>query len=203
MNIATITVKGVPIELRPSLKAAMRLHARFGLSELVSGVIRGKLSMIRALVEECWTNAPDSVDDRIAVLNHTQLLYMNPTPSSAMHNAFCAVALGLFGANESSLKDLEKDDKDHEERKPTDHQKCLDELFGIATGWFGWTPHEAYRATPAEIIKARDGRVQLLKLMFGSEDKPKAREPYRATTPKDMDAVAMRMFRKWGMKDSA
>ena len=44
------------------------------------------------------------------------------------------------------------------------------ELFSIATGWLAWSPSDAWAATPAEILAARDGRIAMLKMIFGSSD---------------------------------
>ncbi|WDR05622.1 hypothetical protein PSQ90_15350 [Devosia rhodophyticola] len=49
----------------------------------------------------------------------------------------------------------------------------FEHLFKIATGWLGWTPDQAWEATPAEIIAAKEGRTDLvsdiLKAVFGGE----------------------------------
>ncbi len=41
-------------------------------------------------------------------------------------------------------------------------------LFEVATGVLGWTPETAWNATPAEIIAANKGRIDLLKSIFGN-----------------------------------
>ncbi|WP_438274382.1 hypothetical protein [Nitrobacter sp.] len=43
-------------------------------------------------------------------------------------------------------------------------------LFRIATGWLGWPPNVAWEATPAEIIEAKKGRIELLREIFGGKD---------------------------------
>ncbi|MEH2469742.1 hypothetical protein V1281_001011 [Nitrobacteraceae bacterium AZCC 2161] len=42
-------------------------------------------------------------------------------------------------------------------------------LFRIATGWLGWTPDEAWDATPAEILEAYQGRTEMLAAVFGGK----------------------------------
>lgn len=43
-------------------------------------------------------------------------------------------------------------------------------LFKIGTGWLGWTPNQALDATPAEIRLAYEGRIELLRAIFGSAE---------------------------------
>jgi len=48
-------------------------------------------------------------------------------------------------------------------------------LFGIATGWLGWPPSEAWSATVPEIDAALEQRIKWLKMTTpgASEEKPK------------------------------
>jgi hypothetical protein len=49
----------------------------------------------------------------------------------------------------------------------------LTNLYRIGTGWLGWTPETTLGATPAEITEAYKGRVEMLRAVFGGDDKPK------------------------------
>ncbi|WP_454917283.1 hypothetical protein [Xanthobacter sediminis] len=53
-------------------------------------------------------------------------------------------------------------------------------LFKTATGWLGWTPAEALAAPMPMIEAAFDGRVDLLRAIFGGAEKPKGREALAA-----------------------
>lgn len=44
------------------------------------------------------------------------------------------------------------------------------ELFGLATGWLGWTPAAAWQATPQEITDAFAAHVEKLKAIHGAGD---------------------------------
>ena len=49
------------------------------------------------------------------------------------------------------------------------------QLYKIGTGWLGWSPEQTWDATPAEIRAAYEGRIDLLKTIFGAkDDKPAA-----------------------------
>jgi hypothetical protein len=52
----------------------------------------------------------------------------------------------------------------------------LQSLFRIGTGWLGWTPATTLDSTPAEIMEAHKGRIDLLQSIFGGkeDDTPKA-----------------------------
>lgn len=43
-------------------------------------------------------------------------------------------------------------------------------LFGIATGWLGWTPDAAWNATPQEITDALEAHIAMQKAIHGGED---------------------------------
>lgn len=46
-------------------------------------------------------------------------------------------------------------------------------LFKTATGWLGWSPAEALASPMPMIEAAYEGRVDMLKAIFGGSDKPK------------------------------
>ncbi|WP_343039068.1 phage tail assembly chaperone [Propylenella binzhouense] len=68
-----------------------------------------------------------------------------------------------------------------------------EKLFVLATGALGWTPAEAWQATPAEIMAAYEGRMELLAALFGgTPDKPQA--------PGDLDQKFRTAFASIGTK---
>ena len=46
----------------------------------------------------------------------------------------------------------------------------LRQLYRVGTGWLGWTPADSLDSTPAEIIEAHKGRIEMLKAIFGGGD---------------------------------
>jgi len=70
-------------------------------------------------------------------------------------------------------------------------QEHLTTLFGVATGAIGWTPAEAWQATPAEIIAAYKARIDLLSAIFcgaKSDDNAPSGDPMSARL--DADGLA-------------
>jgi hypothetical protein len=68
----------------------------------------------------------------------------------------------------------EGEDKGSAEGKTVTISEHLNGLYRTGTGWLGWTPAETLDSTPAEIIEAYKGRMEMLKAIFGGgEDKPK------------------------------
>jgi len=52
------------------------------------------------------------------------------------------------------------------------HAEFFAWLFGIATGWLGWSEREALHANMSSILIAYHGRIGMLKAIFGGgEDK--------------------------------
>lgn len=47
-------------------------------------------------------------------------------------------------------------------------------LLKIATGWLGWTEEQALATRMTTIMAAYEGRLEMLKAIFGGADKPKA-----------------------------
>lgn len=60
----------------------------------------------------------------------------------------------------------------------------LEDLFATATGWLGWTPDQAWAASPAEIMKAHSGLIAKLKAIHGSsEDEEPTYDPREEVSP--------------------
>jgi hypothetical protein len=57
--------------------------------------------------------------------------------------------------------------------KPITFEEYHTRLFKIGTGWLGWTTDATWDATASEILTAYEGRLDLLKAVFGkSGDEP-------------------------------
>ena len=57
--------------------------------------------------------------------------------------------------------------------KTVEPERVFAQLFGIATGALGWTPEQAWNATPAEIIAAHNGQTaHLIRTGVLIEQKP-------------------------------
>lgn len=64
-------------------------------------------------------------------------------------------------------------------------------LLKIATGWLGWTEEQALATRMTTIAAAYEGRLDMLKAIFGSGegDKPKNKVSAKVTDTKAMQKV--------------
>ncbi|MBS0237080.1 MAG: hypothetical protein JSR89_01500 [Proteobacteria bacterium] len=73
-----------------------------------------------------------------------------------------------------ALTGIDADAKSSEGGKTVSFRDHLLQLYKIGTGWLGWTPDVTLDATPSEIMLAYEGRIELLKAVFGTGDPDKA-----------------------------
>lgn len=160
----TVRLDGRTFHLRPTLRAAFRLERRYGLPALMKAIRDGNVTTIADVLAE--TSGQMVTVDSLLPGEGTGLdrVLALVTP------ALVATVLALAGVDPDA--DTAPDD-DNEKADPVPFAEHFERLFRIATGWLGWTPAEAWNATLAEITAAYEGRVELLKAIFGSDDKPK------------------------------
>jgi hypothetical protein len=172
-----VELAGEAHELRPSLRANMRLVRRHGLPSLLAAAQDFNVTVIMDVLRE-------------AAIKPTLLL-----------EEFAAIGLGkvrfrLTGPLAKfvlAIAGIDPDDTTQPApasgKQPTP-EEAFTRLFGIATGWLGWTPEEAWNATPAEIITAQAGRTDLitdvLKAVFGTTDSKLPAAPY---TPEQLKQI--------------
>ena len=51
------------------------------------------------------------------------------------------------------------------------------DLFQLATGWLGWTPDQAWNATPNEIIRAHAGYIKKHEAIYGTSNQGNSHNP--------------------------
>lgn len=166
MPLATdivITTGSLPVELRPSLRAAIRLERRHGFETLSRGVAEGSYSVLSSIVREC----AGTRDDANAILS--------VRPFGKLIEALCkpchSLILALAG------HDIEHDTDGKEQGEPLPFSQFYAELYRLAAGNLGWPPEQALSATPLEIFEAVKGRADLLKSIFGSAESETESEP--------------------------
>lgn len=170
-----ITISLPPREfvLKASLRAAFRLHQDYGsYAELSRAVADGSFGACAELIshtctdEKGWiyyqTTRPDVV--RQVLANRENLLEF---------------VLVLAGAKQSG-------DEPSEPAQPITFEEYHAKLFRVATGWLGWSPDVAWNATASEIINARQGRIELLGMIFGEKSES---ETIDTTDPKSRAAL--------------
>jgi hypothetical protein len=146
--------------LRPTLRAAASLHRDYdGLQNLYAALGSGSVTASLALISAACA------DPRLAVL----LAY--ESDKHALTNSVWAIReqLQAFVLKLSGYDDV--DGEPAPTGKPMPYDEYFTTLFRIATGWLGWEPEAAWNATPAEIIEAQKGRIELLRAIFGGSDK--------------------------------
>jgi hypothetical protein len=166
-----LELAGEAHELRPSLRACMRLVRRHGLTGLLAAVQGFKVTTIMDVLREAGIK-PSLLLAEIAAIGLGTVRHRLTGPLVE----FVLAVAGIDPDNTTPPATT------------TGQQITPDEtftrLFGVATGWLGWTPEEAWSATPTEIIAAQAGRTDLitdvLKAAFGTTTgtKPETAAPY-------------------------
>ena len=171
MQLATDTIMieahGQAITLRPSLRAATRLARRHGsFAPLLRGILDGHAGIITDLIRE--GGSPGSVgDDRLLDMIETHGL---GATLDLLTNPLMTFVLSLAGYDDATV---EEPSAAASPAAPIAFDDYHSQLYRIATGWLGWTPETAWNATPAEIVAAHQGRVEMLKAIYGSGDQAK------------------------------
>lgn len=153
----TVSIGGEAIELRPCLRFAIRLERRPGsFARLARDVMDGSLSAACEIIRD-HADMPmleNRVLDVLDDLREPLTLYI--------------MALAGIDPNEAPANDNAANGK----AQP--FGEFLQDLYKRATGWLGWEPETALDATPTEIMLAMEGRMDMLKAIFGtaSDDAP-------------------------------
>lgn len=148
------------VRLRPSLRAAMILHRRYGgFAPMLHALHEGNVSLMADMIRECSDG-------------HRLLLGLLNDGSGQPLGTVIEKLMGPLAAH---IAKLAGHDEDAPETKSTGkavpYEVYFLDLYKIATGWLGWPPEVALSATPAEIIEAQKGRVEMLGAVFGNGKK--------------------------------
>ena len=159
LGTMTITIHGEPIRVRPTLHVAHTLHEKHGdIGALVMRAFNGSISAIMDMVRE---GASDLLSAERFERVQSMPLHGWHTPAVTKFVETFTPALlcidldALAGEPPRSIE-------------PTPYNRVLADLFSKATGWLGWSPEEAWHATPLEILTAVNAHVEKLELMAGS-----------------------------------
>ena len=146
-----VTIADTEIELRPSLRRAMQLERRAGsFRQLLADISEGSLTAALTIIEP-------HADGMLFLENRVldELTHLQP--------ALTAYVLQCTGIDPDEPASTGKSTG-----KAQPFADYLTGLYRIGTGWLGWTPEITLDATPAEIIEANRGRMEMLKAIFGS-----------------------------------
>ncbi|GHA34965.1 hypothetical protein GCM10007989_33590 [Devosia pacifica] len=154
-----VELAGDAHELRPSLRASMRLVRRHGLTGLLAAVDGFNVNIILDMLREAAIK-PSLLLEEIAAIGLGAV-------RNRLTGPLAEFALAIAGIDPNDATPPAPANG-----KPVDPEQAFAQLFGVATGWLGWAPEEAWNATPVEILAARAGRTDLitdvLKAVFGS-----------------------------------
>jgi hypothetical protein len=144
------------LDLRASLRAATTLEARYGFPTLLSAVADGNLSVIADVIE----TSSDCRDFLKEIENVPLIQFMPRLLEQLQEHVF-------------ALAGLERDSPEEASGERIPFAEYHARLFRLGTGWLGWSPETTWQATPKEIIHAYQGRVEMLKAIYGSKDEEK------------------------------
>lgn len=174
---------GITVRLRASLRAALRLERLHdGFPGLLHKLDEFDTSTIRAVIRAAATDQKDAD----ALLAAVRTLPLRP-----FHHACAGPVLALCA---SFLAPIHHDSgtapaqTGNAEARPW--AEVFAEMYQIATGWLGWTPSEAWQATPAEIAQAFEGHIGKLKAIHGATnetDAPVSKEQQAANRAAGLD----------------
>ncbi|CAN7437028.1 hypothetical protein [Neorhizobium sp. LjRoot104] len=158
----TVIIAKEAVTLRPSLRCAIRLERRPGsFQQLTRDIMDGSLTAAVEVIQD-HTDLdflPNRILDDLDRLKPALLRYVMACAGVDPHDAPKALPVG----------------------KPAKSVPFRDHLIGlyrIAAGWLGWPPEVALDATPAEIVLAYEGRLDMLKAIYGGgRDQPTDERP--------------------------
>ncbi|MET3925992.1 hypothetical protein [Devosia sp. 2618] len=146
-----VELAGEAYELRPSLRATMRLLRRHQLFGLIAAVEGFNITIIMDMLREAGIK-PALLLAEIATVGLGKVRNRLTGPLAE----FALAIAGIDPDDTTPIKPVAG--------KPITPTEYHTQLFEIATGWLGWTAAEAWNATPAEIIAAQNGHVAYLKM---------------------------------------
>jgi hypothetical protein len=153
----TFTVGHEVIALRVSLRAAIRLERQFGgFDKIVKAIAAGNLSVMGTVMRESSDERTDLADLLDCGGSLSVKVAVEHIAGPLIEHVF---ALAGIDPNATAKADT---------GKPITYTELHSRLFKLATGGLGWTPAQAYDAAPYEIAQAYEGRVELLRTIFGS-----------------------------------
>ena len=155
--------------LRPSLRAATtleRLHD--GLAPLFAHLEAFHLGTVHAVIRASAAD-PDAADAFLEA--HAD------APLRAFRDLTLAPILDMLAGliPDTGTKDSAETSKPSGPPRPW--SEAYRDLYSYATGWLGWTPAEAWAATPTEIARAFAAHLDMLRAVHGGEASDEASDP--------------------------
>lgn len=147
----TIAHGGSTVSLRPSLRAAATLEARHGFPAL----FRALADLNMTVISEIILAACVSRQDAAALLSSLSARPLFPF-FIAVRRPLAELVSMFMPAPDPKAKPSTGTGN------PVPWSEVYAALYDSATGWLGWTPEEAWNATPTEITRAHAAHIDRL-----------------------------------------
>lgn len=157
--------------LRPSLRAATILEERFGLAALYAALEDLNFTIISEIILVSESGG-----------NQSAAAFLTAVQRRPLFPFFLAVRAPLFELVSMLTPAPEKRAQQlHKTGKQVTWAEVFAALYDRATGWLGWTPEQAWNATPTEIDRAYRAHLEKLKAIHGGgSDEEKEPDPEQA-----------------------
>lgn len=157
------------VRLRPSLRAASHFVRLDGFTDLPRRITEFNLGTIRDLITVTATDRQEAS----AFLDQIDRKPLE-VARDAVTVPLAALVAGFVPAPSDDAKSADQ------KPAPMPWPEMYRELFRKATGWLGWTPEQAWNATPTEINEAVSGLYDKLKAIHGAPEKDADSNAYTA-----------------------
>ena len=159
-----ITICSQAFTLKASLRAATQLNVKYrGFGNLAKAVSEASFTAYQDIITSGCTD-PAALNAFLKPFHDPKAL-MRPLGDSMLANREELLEFVFMLAGGKSRESSQTEPAD-----PISFEAYHSKLFEIATGRLGWTPSDAWEATPAEIRIANDGKLAMLRAIHGSND---------------------------------
>jgi hypothetical protein len=153
----TIAHGGNTVTLRPSLRAAVTLEARYGFPAMFRALEEGSFTIISEIIRTASSPVQDAAAFLSGIAGKPLSSFIGPA-----RIPLAELVSMLMPAPNPKAKQVPASGKS------VTWSDFYGDLYENATGWLGWTPEQAWSATPTEICRAYAGHVAKLKAIHGS-----------------------------------
>ncbi len=166
----TIAHGGNTVTLRPSLRAAITLEARYGFPTLIQALDDLNLTIISEIILAACSRREDAASFLLPIVGRPLFPFL-----IAVRQPLTELVSMLTPAPDLKAK--------ASFGKSVTWAEAYAALYGYATGWLGWSPEAAWNATPTEIDRAYASHLDMLKAIHGSsENEQPAHDPRQTVT---------------------
>ena len=166
----TIAHGGNAVTLRPSLRAATVLEERYGIPALSRALDDFNLTTISEIILVSESSGNQNAGAFLSSLREKPLLPF----FLSVHAPLAELVSMLPPAPDPKAKHKPTTSK------PVTWAEVFAALYDRATGWLGWTPEQAWNATPTEIDRAYRAHLEKLKAIHGGGSDDKEPDPEQA-----------------------